>query len=519
LTASYGTYCNAKLSPCPVGDNIGALVRLAFHDAAGNGGANGCIDFVHTTSNNGLQAVVTALNQMYYANSLDKIISKADLYVLAANTAIAYATTEPAQTRPPPPPPPPRQGPRLLTEATNTETEQISADVHSEAFKLPPRTPTFKTLTPQSLPTRLPSAAPKVAPSRAPTAAATQRPTVAPVAQPSRAPAAVPTQRPSTAQPTRDPTSASPTTLPGSPTGGNNPPPPPLDPLPYTLALPFRYGRVDAVSCDDSDALPGADFTWHQVNGLFGGRMGMSIKEVVAILGAHSLGRCEYANSGFDGGWTSSQSSFSNSYYKTFGDSTWNNNNHSDIWTSQKQQTILLMADVELLFVTNTNGEGTCQRFNTIGTAAAPPQQPHCPLQAQSYGTFLSYAANINYFFGNFSSAWQKMTEFLESSDAELVSVGAAQAASYPQVDGTTGSPSLAPSIVVAVSNQHVGIGLSFGVGALVFGSGMFYFAKKQRTMVAPSEGAAEKEVEMDITEAEVVAATTVKPMPYTVEV
>ena len=33
-------------------------------------------------------------------------------------------------------------------------------------------------------------------------------------------------------------------------------------------------------------------------------------------MGAHSLGRATYSESGFDGGWTATQSSFSNNYYK-----------------------------------------------------------------------------------------------------------------------------------------------------------------------------------------------------------
>ena len=63
LTASYGVRCN----PCNVGDNIGALVRLVFHDAFGGGGPtgaggmNGCIDF-NEPDNNGLQEVVGQLN-------------------------------------------------------------------------------------------------------------------------------------------------------------------------------------------------------------------------------------------------------------------------------------------------------------------------------------------------------------------------------------------------------------------------------------------------------------------------
>ena len=38
--------------------------------------------------------------------------------------------------------------------------------------------------------------------------------------------------------------------------------------------------------------------------------------EVVAIMGAHSLGRAQFINSGIEGGWITSQSSFTNLYYQ-----------------------------------------------------------------------------------------------------------------------------------------------------------------------------------------------------------
>ena len=96
LTNSYGTACNSKITPCPIGDNIGALLRLAFHDATGNGGPNGCIDFLTTSDNNGLQTPVLTLNTLYDAKGYKSMISKADLYVLAAQVAIKFASTTPS---------------------------------------------------------------------------------------------------------------------------------------------------------------------------------------------------------------------------------------------------------------------------------------------------------------------------------------------------------------------------------------------------------------------------------------
>ena len=53
-----------------------------------------------------------------------------------------------------------------------------------------------------------------------------------------------------------------------------------LDNLPYTLLLPFRYGRQDHASCNDKGFLPLASFAWSDIFLLFNGRFGMSVNEV-----------------------------------------------------------------------------------------------------------------------------------------------------------------------------------------------------------------------------------------------
>ena len=46
--------------------------------------------------------------------------------------------------------------------------------------------------------------------------------------------------------------------------------------LPATspLILPFRYGRIDALSCNDAGMLPSNAFAWADINNYFGGRFG-----------------------------------------------------------------------------------------------------------------------------------------------------------------------------------------------------------------------------------------------------
>ncbi|KAJ8612286.1 hypothetical protein MRB53_037496 [Persea americana] len=82
--------------------------------------------------------------------------------------------------------------------------------------------------------------------------------------------------------------------------------------------ITWRPGRTDYV--DDSklpprgrlpDATQGAD----HVRFVFG-RMGFNDQEIVALSGAHNLGRCHSDRSGFEGPWVNNPTRFSNQYFK-----------------------------------------------------------------------------------------------------------------------------------------------------------------------------------------------------------
>jgi len=88
-------------------------------------------------------------------------------------------------------------------------------------------------------------------------------------------------------------------------------------------SIPFRAGRVDALdpSAVQSDGrLPEADAggpprTAAALRTVFG-RMGFDDKAIVALSGAHALGRCHEANSGYVGPWQGTPTIFSNIYFK-----------------------------------------------------------------------------------------------------------------------------------------------------------------------------------------------------------
>jgi cytochrome c peroxidase len=83
-------------------------------------------------------------------------------------------------------------------------------------------------------------------------------------------------------------------------------------------SIPWQGGRTDYV--DDSklpprgrlpDAAKGAD----HLRWIFY-RMGFNDREIVALSGAHNLGRCHSDRSGFEGAWVNNPTRFSNQYYR-----------------------------------------------------------------------------------------------------------------------------------------------------------------------------------------------------------
>jgi len=269
LRPFYGEVCN----PCAGGDAVGVLVRLAFHDASGPNGADGCIDF-STGENAGLQGALGTVTAVWrpFAGSG---ISLADTIALAGALAIRHAST---------------------------------------------------------------------------------------------------------------------TSVNGGPTTRINGP----------LLLPTRFGRVDAATCNDASSLPNLATGWPQLQTLFGQKFGLTAAETVALMGAHTLGRCEAANSGINGGWTRFQSSFDNGYFvrlisvgwRLRADGTWRDN----------QNNLLIKGDTELGIAPS----GGCPAFAANFAARAGGT---CPRNNAAAGFVQTFSTNTAAWWAAFRTAWQKMTE------------------------------------------------------------------------------------------------------------
>ncbi|ORY12250.1 cytochrome c peroxidase mitochondrial precursor [Clohesyomyces aquaticus] len=88
--------------------------------------------------------------------------------------------------------------------------------------------------------------------------------------------------------------------------------------------IPYRPGRTDRdVSfCTPDGRLPDASKDQKHIRAIFG-RMGFGDKEMVALSGAHALGRCHTDRSGYDGPWTFSPTTLTNEYYKLLLEEKW----------------------------------------------------------------------------------------------------------------------------------------------------------------------------------------------------
>ena len=128
--------------------------------------------------------------------------------------------------------------------------------------------------------------------------------------------------------------------------------------------IPFRFGRSDAPSGDTSPPdgrLPdadkgGRDKTVQHVRDVFY-RMGFDDREIVALLGAHALGRCHTDRSGYWGPWTFAENTMSNEYFRLLVEERWSpkTTHNGKPWTGPDQyedstgKLMMLSSDIALI--------------------------------------------------------------------------------------------------------------------------------------------------------------------------
>ncbi|KAJ1469661.1 heme peroxidase [Baffinella frigidus] len=155
--------------------------------------------------------------------------------------------------------------------------------------------------------------------------------------------------------------------------------------------IPFHAGRVDRPSgewCTPDGRLPDADKgtkpgTIAHIRQIFY-CMGMNDQEIVALFGAHALGRCHTDRSGYDGPWTRAPTTMSNEYYRLLVETKW----VKKAW------------------------KGPVQYENTDGADLMMLPTDMALIEDPEFKKWVDvYAKDEKKFFADFSKAFQKLTE------------------------------------------------------------------------------------------------------------
>lgn len=89
-------------------------------------------------------------------------------------------------------------------------------------------------------------------------------------------------------------------------------------------SIPWRPGRQDkdVAFCTPDGRLPDGARGQDHIRAIFG-RMGFNDQEMVALSGAHAVGRCHTDRSGFEGPWTFSPTVFTNDFFRLLMEEKW----------------------------------------------------------------------------------------------------------------------------------------------------------------------------------------------------
>eukprot|EP00937_MAST-01D_sp_MAST-1D-sp2_P007487 g7487.t1 len=115
--------------------------------------------------------------------------------------------------------------------------------------------------------------------------------------------------------------------------------------------VPVSRGRTDqgADGCPENGRLPDAALGAQHLRDVFY-RQGFNDREIVALSGAHTLGRCHVSRSGFDGPWTSNPLKFDNEYFVNLLEKKWHTRewDGNEQYEDEKGELMMLPTDIAL---------------------------------------------------------------------------------------------------------------------------------------------------------------------------
>lgn len=127
----------------------------------------------------------------------------------------------------------------------------------------------------------------------------------------------------------------------------------------------WRAGRQDgmAENCTPDGRLPDGDKGADHLRYIFY-KMGFNDQEIVALSGAHALGRCHTDRSGFEGPWTFSPTTFTHDYYKLLFNEKWHQRKwDGPIQLQDKSTKSLMMLMTDWSLTTDKNFRKYAQKY------------------------------------------------------------------------------------------------------------------------------------------------------------
>eukprot|EP00521_Asterionellopsis_glacialis_P011026 CAMPEP_0195307960 /NCGR_PEP_ID=MMETSP0707-20130614/37980_1 /TAXON_ID=33640 /ORGANISM="Asterionellopsis glacialis, Strain CCMP134" /LENGTH=639 /DNA_ID=CAMNT_0040372215 /DNA_START=87 /DNA_END=2007 /DNA_ORIENTATION=+ len=197
-----------------------------------------------------------------------------------------------------------------------------------------------------------------------------------------------------------------------------------------SLDLPFQWGRNDHDNCTPETVgthrLP-ASTGCQQVQDTFITRMGLSWRDAVALMGAHTLGRASLDASGHDGHWMDDLQQatvFDKHYYDELIRRSWfprvNDAGKQEwSWGGQQRGAMFLNTDICLFFDIQDGDSHSCCT-DTSGDCRGRFQDSQCPsaesIRPEAHAAVIDFLDNRNdndnsNFYTAYSSAWELATE------------------------------------------------------------------------------------------------------------
>jgi len=177
--------------------------------------------------------------------------------------------------------------------------------------------------------------------------------------------------------------------------------------------IPFMWGRID---CNGNyppmGKLPDAEGNFSEVYNVFVKRMGLTVTDITALLGAHTLGRPQAENSGYEFYWNPAANLFTNQFYLVLlggwkrVEQTFAFHGTTHQWNTNPPPTgsnpfMMLNTDISLVYDNiGYGGNGPC--------SLAPSSS--CTYNNQTYGLVQQYGNDQDFWFTDFSIAFQKLT-------------------------------------------------------------------------------------------------------------